>query len=41
MAVVLIKRELGTATPSESYQGGVYWLYNGKKLTDIRAKMGL
>lgn len=40
-AVVLVKRQLGTATPSEAYQGGEYWLYKGQKLTTIRNQMGI
>lgn len=35
-AVAIVKRRLGTATNSESYQGGVYWLYKGQRLTTIR-----
>lgn len=35
-AVVIVKRRLGTATSSESYQGGVYWLYKGQRLITIR-----
>lgn len=34
--VVLVKRRLGTATSSEVYQGGNYWLFNGERLTSIR-----
>lgn len=37
--VALIKRRLGTATSSEAYQGGNYWLYNGKRLTSIRKEL--
>jgi len=37
--VVLVKRKLGTATNSEAYQGGNYWLYNGKRLTSIRNRL--
>lgn len=37
--VVLVKRRLGTATNSEAYQGGNYWLYNGERLTAIRNRM--
>jgi hypothetical protein len=40
-ATRLVKRELGTSTPSESYQGGNFWLLNGKKLTDIRAELNI
>lgn len=35
-AVAIVKRRLGTATNSEAYQGGVYWLYKGQRLTTIR-----
>lgn len=35
--VVIVKRRLGTATSSEAYQGGNYWLYNGERLTSLRA----
>ena len=35
-AVALVKRKLGTATNSEAYQGGAYWLYKGQRLTTIR-----
>ena len=35
-AVVIVKRRLGTATDSEAYQGGAYWLYKGQRLTTIR-----
>ncbi|MBQ3469549.1 GIY-YIG nuclease family protein [Candidatus Saccharibacteria bacterium] len=38
-AVVIIKRKLGTATHSEAYQGGVYWLYKGQRLTTIRKQI--
>lgn len=38
-AVVIVKRQLGTATPSEAYQGGNYWLYNGERLTTIRERI--
>lgn len=38
-AVRIVKRKLGTQTHSEAYQGGVYWLYNGKKLTEIRNEL--
>ncbi len=38
-AVVIVKRRLGTATPSEAYQGGNYWLYHGERLTDIRYRL--
>lgn len=38
-AVMLVKRRLGTATPSEAYQGGNYWLYNGERLTSIRNRI--
>lgn len=37
--VILVKRRLGTATNSEAYQGGNYWLYNGERLTAIRNRM--
>lgn len=35
-ATVIVKRRLGTATKSEAYQGGMYWLYKGQRLTTIR-----
>ena len=35
-AVAIVKRRLGTATSSEAYQGGAYWLYKGQRLTTIR-----
>jgi len=38
--VVLVKRRLGTQTASEAYQGGAYWMYNGVKLTTLRAELG-
>ena len=38
-AVAIIKRNLGTATQSEAYQGGNFWLYNGEKLTSIRNRL--
>lgn len=38
-AVVIVKRRLGTATPSEAYQGGFYWLYDGERLTSIRSRL--
>lgn len=31
-----LKRRSGTATPSEAYQGGLYFTYKGSLLTDIR-----
>jgi len=37
-AVATIKRGLGTATKSEAYQGGMYWLYKGQRLTTIRSQ---
>lgn len=37
--VAIVKRRLGTATQSEAYQGGNYWLYNGERLTNIRNRM--
>lgn len=37
--VVIVKRRLGTQTLSESYQGGNYWMYNGVKLTALRAEL--
>lgn len=40
-AVTLAKRQLGTATTSEAYQGGTYWMYQDKKLIDIRAELGI
>lgn len=40
-AVTIIKRQLGTATHSEAYQGGAYWLYQGERLTSIRNRRGL
>ncbi len=38
-AVAIIKRQLGTATLSEAYQGGAYWLYKGERLTSIRNRL--
>lgn len=38
-AVAIVKRQLGTATPSEAYQGGAYWLYKGERLTSIRNRL--
>lgn len=38
-AVAIVKRQLGTATLSEAYQGGVYWLYKGERLTSIRNRL--
>lgn len=38
-AVRIVKRQLGTATLSEAYQGGHYWLYNGERLTSIRSRL--
>lgn len=38
-AVAIVKRRLGTATPSEAYQGGNYWIYNGERLTSIRNRI--
>ncbi len=38
-AVAIVKRRLGTATQSEAYQGGNYWLYNGERLTTIRKRL--
>lgn len=37
----IVKRRLGTATPSEAYKGGDYWLYNGERLTSIRNMLGV
>lgn len=37
--VVIVKRRLGTQTISEAYQGGNYWMYNGVKLTALRAEL--
>lgn len=34
-----IKRRLGTPIPSEAYQGGKFWMYNGKPLTVIRSEL--
>ena len=39
-AVRYIKEKLGTLNPSGSYQGGMYFEYNGEKLTDIRKRLG-
>lgn len=39
-ATRIVKRRLGTATPSEAYQGGHYWLYNEERLTSIRERVG-
>ena len=38
-AVVIVKRKLGTQTPSEAYQGGNYWLYKRQRLTTIRNQL--
>lgn len=38
-AARIVKRRLGTATSSEAYQGGHYWLYNGERLTSIRERV--
>lgn len=38
-AAAIIKRQLGTATSSEAYQGGAYWLYKGERLTSIRNRL--
>lgn len=38
-ATILVKRRLGTATKSEAYQGGMYWLYKGQRLTTIRSQI--
>lgn len=35
-AVAIVKHKLGTATASDAYQGGAYWLYKGQRLTTIR-----
>lgn len=37
--VVIVKRRLGTQTISETYRGGNYWMYNGVKLTALRAEL--
>ena len=37
--VALVKRRLGTQTASEAYQGGNYWMYNGVRLTALRAEL--
>lgn len=37
--VAIVKRRLGTQTASEAYQGGNYWMYNGVKLTALRAEL--
>lgn len=38
-AVKKIKRDLGTQTASESYQGGAYFLYKGKTLVERRTQL--
>lgn len=38
-AARIVKRRLGTATLSEAYQGGRYWLYNGERLASIRERV--
>lgn len=35
-ATAIVKNKLGTATTSDTYQGGAYWLYKGQRLTTIR-----
>ena len=40
-SVRLIRRNLGSASDSESYQGGLFWTYKGERLTDIRKRMGI
>lgn len=37
--VALVKRRLGTQTASEAYRGGNYWMYNGVRLTALRAEL--
>ena len=37
--VALVKRRLGTQTASEAYQGGNYWMYDGVRLTALRAEL--
>lgn len=37
--VALVKRRLGTQTASEAYRGGNYWMYNGVRLTTLRAEL--
>ena len=37
--VALVKRRLGTQTVSEAYQGGNYWMYDGVRLTALRAEL--
>lgn len=37
-ATRIIKRRLGTPIPSEAYQGGKFWMYNGRPLTVIRSE---
>lgn len=37
--VAIVKRRLGTQTASEAYQGGNYWMYNGVRLTALRAEL--
>ena len=37
--VAIVKRRLGTQTASEAYQGGSYWMYNGVRLTALRAEL--
>jgi hypothetical protein len=39
-AVRELKHKFGTMTPSDTYQGGLYFEYNGEKLTDIRKRLG-
>ena len=38
-ATRLVKEQLGTQNTSGAYQGGNYWLYDGEKLTNIRARL--
>lgn len=38
-ATRLVKEQLGTANTSGAYQGGNYWLFDGEKLTTIRAQL--
>jgi len=40
-AVKYIKEKLGTANQSGAYQGGLYFEYNGEKLTDLRRRLGV
>lgn len=38
-ATRIVKEALGTGNTSGSYQGGLFWLYNGQRLTTIREQI--